>query len=341
MTTPARKRELGRGERVLPGVWRLRLPLPWPGVPHCNAWAIAAGDGIVLFDTGIHEPGSLGHLERALDQVGLRIEHVRLLVCTHAHSDHYGEAATIVQRAGCELWMHPRYEHMVRNAEDPEAALAQRLEVARASGVPEAALERTRVERSGRDSGISGIVAPDRELLPGVEVHTDLGTWTVHETPGHAPSHVVLHQADRRLLLSGDQTLGRVSLWFDFGWTPDPLGEYLASCDVVDGLDVRLALPGHGRTFGDVPGHTDAARRAVLDIVAQVLDAIGREPRTAFEVAQDVFGEGLTPLTGAWLLQQVNCALCHLEVTGRAEQVDQDPVRRSTPERSRSRAGRC
>ena len=37
------KRELGRGERVLPGVFRLRLPLPWPGVPHGNAWAVAAG----------------------------------------------------------------------------------------------------------------------------------------------------------------------------------------------------------------------------------------------------------------------------------------------------------
>ena len=31
-----------------PGLWRLRLPLPWPGVPHCNAWAIAAGSGTVI-----------------------------------------------------------------------------------------------------------------------------------------------------------------------------------------------------------------------------------------------------------------------------------------------------
>src|SRR4051795_5304825 len=67
-----RKRELGRGERVVPGVWRLRLPLPWPGVPHCNAWAVAAGDGVVLFDCGMHEPGSFAHLERALDMVGLQ-----------------------------------------------------------------------------------------------------------------------------------------------------------------------------------------------------------------------------------------------------------------------------
>src|SRR5579862_8185236 len=129
-----RKPELGRGERVLPGVFRLRLPLPWPGVPHGNAWAVASGDGIVLFDTGIHAPGSLAHLERALAMCGLALEDVRLLVCTHAHSDHYGQAATIVQRAGCELWMHPNYEHARRWAEDPDAALLRRLEIARQSG---------------------------------------------------------------------------------------------------------------------------------------------------------------------------------------------------------------
>ena len=28
---------------------------------------------------------------------GLSIEDVRLVVCTHAHSDHYGQAATIVR----------------------------------------------------------------------------------------------------------------------------------------------------------------------------------------------------------------------------------------------------
>ena len=53
----------------------------------------------------------------------------------------------------------------------------------------------------------------------------------MYETPGHAPSHVVLHQPERRLLLSGDHVLGRISLYFDHGWTPDPVGEFLASLD--------------------------------------------------------------------------------------------------------------
>src|SRR5205809_7734247 len=118
------RREVGRGERVLPGVFRLRLPLPWPGVPHCNAWAVVAKDGFVLFDTGMHQPDSLSQLERALAMCNLSLQDARLVVCTHAHSDHYGQAATIVEEAGCELWMHPNHEHMRRMAEDPEALLA-------------------------------------------------------------------------------------------------------------------------------------------------------------------------------------------------------------------------
>src|SRR3954454_10296604 len=101
MPEAARKREIGRGERVVPGVWRLRLPLPWPGVAHCNAWGVAAGGGIVLFDCGFGDRGSLRELERALDQVGLVLDDVRLLVCTHAHVDHVGQAAAIQARTGC------------------------------------------------------------------------------------------------------------------------------------------------------------------------------------------------------------------------------------------------
>ena len=80
----ARRRELARADRVLPGLWRLRLPLPWPGVPHCNAWAVAAGDGIVLFDCGLHEPGSLAHLEENMGAVGLELDDADLAALARA-----------------------------------------------------------------------------------------------------------------------------------------------------------------------------------------------------------------------------------------------------------------
>ena len=323
----ARRRELGRGQRVLPGLWRLRLPLPWPGVPHCNAWAVAAGDGVVLFDTGMHEPGSLAHLERALDQVRLRLEHVRLLVCTHAHSDHYGQAATIVERAGCELWLHPNHGHMTAAAQDPEAWLARRLEVARQSGVPEEPLRRYAEERRGQGFGVAAIVEPDRDLLTGVTIPTDLGEWTVHETPGHAPSHVCLHQPQRRLLISGDHLLGRVSLYYDYGWTPDPAGEFLHSLDVVEALDARLCLPGHGRPFADVAGHVAANRALVRERLAAVEGALDGRPRTAVEIVPAVYGEPLSPLTGSWRLSETLCYLVHLERRGVVRRREGEPLR--------------
>ena len=331
----ARARELARADRVLPGLWRLRLPLPWRAVPHVNAYAIAAGNGVVLIDTGLHEPGAMRQMERALDQAGLRVEHVRLVVCTHAHSDHYGLAAPITAAAGCELWMHPNHEHMTKSAGDPDRAFERRLEIARQSGVPADDLAAFEEQRHGQGFGIAEIVLPDRDLVPGVEVSTDLGVWRVYETPGHAPSHVVLHQPERGLLLSGDQLLGRVSLYYDYGYTPDPVGEFQLSLDVVAGLDVRLVLAGHGRPVRDAPALVEANRRAVRDRVQRVRTALAGGERTAFDVLPEIVDRDLPPaMLVGWGLAETLCYLRHLEVRGEASRVDG-----SDPERRRAAAG--
>jgi glyoxylase-like metal-dependent hydrolase (beta-lactamase superfamily II) len=322
MTEAARRREVGRGERVLPGVWRLRLPLPWPGVPHCNAWALAAGDGVVLVDTGIHEPGSMAQLERAMAQVRLKVEHVRLLVLTHAHVDHCGQAQTIAERAGCEVWMHPDHEHLRSQLDDPDEALRRIVEVARTSGVPDAPLGAYAAKRKEDPPLIDGYRPPDRDLVEGVEVSTDLGAWSVHHTPGHCPSHVCLFQADRRILISGDHLLGRVSLYYDFGFSPDPVGEFLRSLDTVERLDARLCLAGHGRTFTDVQGHVDANRRLVHERLEKVAFVAARMPLTAFDIAPQVFGVPVDETNAGWLLRETLCYLTHLEGLGRVERVD-------------------
>jgi glyoxylase-like metal-dependent hydrolase (beta-lactamase superfamily II) len=329
VTPDERKRNLPRADRVLPGLWRLRLPIvAWPGVPHVNAYAIAAGSGVVLVDTGLAEPGGLARLEAALEQAGLRLEHVRLLVCTHAHSDHYGLAQPIIEAAGCELWMHPNHAHMTRAAQDPERAFERRIEVARQSGVPEQALREYQSARRERGYGVAGIVLPDRDLLPGVVVDTDLGAWQIYETPGHAPSHVVLHQPERGLLISGDHLLGRVSLYYDYGWTPDPAGEFLHSLDVVDELDASLCVSGHGRPFRDVRAHVEANRAAVAERMGRVHSALGGEPKTPFEIVPALMGEDdLTPMMVNWGLSEVLSYLRHLELNGEVEKVASDPER--------------
>ena len=325
MSEPRRKRDLARADKVLPGVWRLRLPLPWPGVPHVNAWAVSSGSGVVLFDTGLDEPGAMAQLERALDQAGLRLEHIRLLVCTHAHSDHYGLAGPIVDASGCELWMHPNHAHMTRAAQDPDSMLERRIEVARQSGVPEEALARYQESRKGQGVGVARVVQPDRDLVPGVEVETDLGTFQVHETPGHAPSHVVLHEPERGVLISGDHLLGRVSLYYDYGYTPDPAGEFLSSLDVVDRLDSSLCLAGHARPFRDVKEHIEANRAEVAERIGRVRGALSNGAKTPFQIVPTLLGvEHPNAMMINWGLSETLCYLRDLERRERIERVEDD-----------------
>lgn len=327
MSEKGRKRDRGRGERVLAGLWRLRLPLPWPGVPHCNAWAIAADDGIVLVDCGMHEEGSMEQLERAMAMVGLSLDQVALLVCTHAHSDHYGQAATIVDATGCELWMHPDHEHGTRAA-NTEEALERRLEIGRMSGVPEFVLRRYAEMTRAQAPGIARPIKPDLALVTGIQVETRLGTWHVIETPGHAPSHVCLYQPERRILISGDHLLGRVSLYFDYGWTPDPVGEFLRSLDKIEALDPlpRLCIAGHARPFTDVQAHIDAYRELVAQRVAAAAVAIEDTPRTAYEIVPQVHGPDAVH-AAPWLVQETLCYLRHLEAIGAARREPGEPER--------------
>jgi glyoxylase-like metal-dependent hydrolase (beta-lactamase superfamily II) len=177
-------------------------------------------------------------------------------------------------------------------------------------------------------SGIARVIEPDRPLVEGVEIETDLGVWTAFETPGHAPSHVCLFQPERRLLISGDHVLGRISLYFDYGWTPDPIGEFLSSLDVTDELGARLALSGHGKPFIDVHGHIEANRALVRERLDSSLAAVRREPKTALEIAPSVFGEELTDTNTGWRLQETLCYLTHLELEGLANRESEGDLAR-------------
>ena len=57
------------------------------------------------------------------------------------------------------------------------------------------------------EHGIPGPLHVDHDLVDGVTIDTDFGPWTAVETPGHAPSHVCLHNPEHRILI-GDVEQG-------------------------------------------------------------------------------------------------------------------------------------
>ena len=116
-------------------------------------------------------------------------------------------------------------------------------------------------------------------------IETDLGAWQVIETPGHAPSHVCLYQPERRLLISGDHLLGRVSLYFDYGYTPDPVGEFLSSLDASTRSTPGSRWPATAARSPTSRGHIEANRALVAERLDAVRAALAGGPRTAYEIA--------------------------------------------------------
>ena len=160
--------------------------------------------------------------------------------------------------------------------------------------------------------------------MAGVEVETDLGTWQVYETPGHAPSHVVLHQPERRLLLSGDHLLGRVSLYYDYGWTPRPGGRVPGQPRPRGASSTPTScLAGHGRPFRDVPGKARQIRAEVEQRMERVRSGLRDGPRSAYEIVPVLLQtDELSPMLLNWGLSEVLCYLRHMEVQGEAERLD-------------------
>ena len=127
-----------------------------------------------------------------------------------------------------------------------------------------------------------------------------------------------------------DHLLGRNVLFFDYGHTPDPFGEYLASLDVIEPLEVDLCLPGHGKPFRDPEVKIADARRQADELLGRVRAGLtdGAEP-TAFGLVEAIIGrENLHPATAGFMLQIVLACLDHLAVIGEAHPVpDSDPQR--------------
>jgi glyoxylase-like metal-dependent hydrolase (beta-lactamase superfamily II) len=238
------------------------------------------------------------------------------LVVTHAHSDHFGLAARIVAETGCTMWMHPAHEAFTDGALDPARIYAARERRARAEGVPEEVLPQYADVGEETDFAL-GPLPPFRELRSGMQVPSALGTWDVLETPGHSPSHVCLHQRERRLLILGDLVSRVFAPWYDYGYTPDPVAELAASLDLVAGLDVELALPGHGRPIEDLADLIEMHRDELERRLALVEAAVAAAPGPAYEIGLRVFGESPSMMAEVGRLQETMACLRHLRLQGR------------------------
>lgn len=86
----------------MPSTEIIRIPiLPFKMV---NAHLIRSNFGCILVDAGI--PNSERKIERVLARHGLSFNDIKLIVVTHAHTDHAGSAARMRQLSGAPILAH-------------------------------------------------------------------------------------------------------------------------------------------------------------------------------------------------------------------------------------------
>jgi glyoxylase-like metal-dependent hydrolase (beta-lactamase superfamily II) len=193
-----------------------------------NHFACVAGDEIVLIDTG-YLP-YFPRTEELLAGVGIRLDRVRRIVCTHSHCDHIGGNAKIQAATECRIAMHPIQKRIIDDRDD-WATWARYYE-------HEA--EFFRVNETIRE---------------GDELALGLLRFQVLHVPGHAPGMLALYEPRLKILLPSD------AVWDgDVGvlntHVEGTIAPWLALDSVrrLAALDVKTIYPGHG------PAITDPAR---------------------------------------------------------------------------------
>ena len=317
MTTRSGDLEL---DEVRPDLWELRLPIPFED-GRINCFLLREGDAVDMIDCGMKEERSLGLIAEAIRAVAGARGHLRRLVVTHIHPDHYGGAGEIIGRNGAELFLHrlevpmvhPRYLEIDQLVDE----VGRFLEV---HGVPSPEAEVLK-NASRRFRDFVTPADPALQLDGSESVQLGGRRLRVEWTPGHSPGHVCLWDPDENLLFAGDQLLpdDTPNIGLHPQSTPNPLDDYLAGLRRLLALQPALVLPAHGRPF-------TAAGERVATLVQhhrrrkdQILELVGGGEMTAWEVTTAVWGERPNLLEMRMALHEGLAHLQSLSLDGRLE----------------------
>ena len=288
-----------RRREPAPGVFRLVLPLPFPGLDRVNAYLLTGGADTTLVDCGIYFPDEKDDhgwidVEAALEACGVAVGDISRLVVTHTHIDHYGMAGRFLEESGAELWMHEVTAEDLGAYRDPEGTRERLRTLFRDHGVdPEELDELTKFE--DWRAFVSELVEPAVALKGEEDIDIGPRTWRAIYTPGHSRSHICLWSASDRMLISGDHLLPTITPHIDYRRGPedDPLGDFITGLGAIERLDPQLVLPGHGRPFEEGAERARVVARHHDRRLGGILQTIRHEPHTADEITDAIFGTTL------------------------------------------------
>jgi glyoxylase-like metal-dependent hydrolase (beta-lactamase superfamily II) len=317
--------EPGEAIAVAPGMWWIRMPLPF-ALDHINLWLLEDGDGWTLVDTGYGVEATWTLWERHFAGV-MAGRPVKNVVVTHYHPDHVGSAGWLVERTGAPFWMTAA-EYLSAHAAHGDFAGFDRdntVALYVANGVDPASVPETTRKVNGYRRGVPTIPRRYRRMMHGDRLSIGGHDWEVITVFGHAPEHAALWCAARNVLISGDQVLPRITtnvgVW---GNQPEanPLRLFLESMSRFSHLPAdALVLPSHDRVFHGVHARISQLHAHHAERLQRLLEGCER-PLTAFEALPLLFRRKLDDHQLMFAMGEAIAHLHYLQHEGRVRRVD-------------------
>lgn len=277
------------------------MPLPMrPGHVHC--YVLPVEGGFMVVDTGLGLPDAK---ERwAAELAGLDGPVVRLFI-THFHPDHLGAAADVRDLTGARVSQGRVDAEQARLAWESDDWSHVVADWFHRNGVPEAVTDEL-IEQGSLYRPLIRAVSDPELVADGDRVEG----WELVAAPGHADGQLTLLRDG--VLIAADHLLARITptvgLWP--ASRPDPLGDYLTALERTIELAPAVAYGGHGDTVTDPVGRARELIAHHDERLRFTAAALGREPRTGYEVSYPLFGDDLRPAARRFAVAET---LSHLE----------------------------
>lgn len=275
-------------EQVVPGIFRIPLPLPSDGLRAVNVYACVDGDQVVLIDSGWALAESRAELERALKTVGFVLGDISRFLVTHVHADHYTHAVAVRREVGTKVAVGiGERDNLDALMDEGRPDGHAQLEQLRGCGAADL-IEPLVASGFGGTSDANLWEEPsewiedgERLAIPGSELEA------IH-TPGHTRGHLVFDDHARNVMFTGDHLLPQItpSIGFEARPGPSPLADFMNSLAVVLRLTDRTMLPAHGPAGGSTHLRAQELLAHHESRLAACLDAVSACGATAFDVAR-------------------------------------------------------
>ena len=313
------KPKFGELTKIASDLYWAHFELPFR-LNHVNLFLIDTPEGILILDAGLKSDHSEEHWEALLNGP-LKSKKFAGLLITHYHPDHIGMAGWLQKKLNIKCLTTEKElftAKTFRSMPDDEYAKLFRNVFVRAGMSEEDIIAKGPATRLYKNRVYE---LPDFEIIKaGHEIVSNDGKWKVRTDSGHSPEHISLLDKERKLYLSGDFLLPRISPNISdnfFDPLDDRLGEYLKYLNEIQEIGPETSVfPCHDWPFKEGMQRAKDLIKHHNHRLSLIIEALNKKSITIMDSISIIFDRKIGDEQMHFAIGEARAHLIHLDVTG-------------------------